>query len=424
MPASVSPLFQVKVVRVGEGAAWLSGNGTNWDDGSFNTLQGIVNAIGPAGGWGQLPNTALTRVLLTKAEADAIDRRIWSITGATSVTRVWSSAAWTGKSFLLGACGGHGAYQGNEVYRVAVTDPPRVARLYNPAPLAGAEIGTGAGDRLTAWGPPSNHHYDGWFWHPVAKRACWAGSNRNYVDPADNLLKFVVWSLNLDAPTPQNAWQHSVPAGTTLWNNPAAIRDDIGFPGWAAFDDDEAYLFNINGYPANCVFSPLTQAIRQAGKPPDPWARGALPGDGQYLFLRRAGNRLFYSTNSGTNPLHNIRYFDIPTGQVVRTGVTVPSWYSHPAAAYSTIAVSPGGHVCGWLGRKDVWHFDSSRGQLHDWTMSGLNDPTFPVPGFGENGIMGKWAYCSGTAPGCFVGITACNKNVHVFRPPAAWNVD
>jgi hypothetical protein len=128
MATGISPPFQVRVVRSIDGTAWLAGNGTNWDDGSFNALQKVVNLIGPAGGWSELPDTALTPVLLTKAEADAIDRGIWSITGSTSVTRVWSSAAWTGKSFLLGACGGHGAYQGNEVYRIAVTDPPRVAR--------------------------------------------------------------------------------------------------------------------------------------------------------------------------------------------------------------------------------------------------------------------------------------------------------
>jgi hypothetical protein len=257
----------------------------------------------------------------------------------------------------------------------------------------------------------------------VARRACWAGSNRNYVDPADGLLKFVLWSLNLDAPTPKAAWQHSIPAGSTLWNNTAQARSDVGFPGWAALSDSEAYVHSINAGGVNCVFNVFTQAIRQASKSLDPWGRGDLPAGGQYLFLRRAGNRIYYATNDGTGPRFNVRYFDIETGRVVQTGALAPAWYIPAGSGYSTIAATPAGHVLGWQGRKEVWHYNRASGAMNSWETSGPRDPIYPVSGTGENGIMGKWVHCSGTTPGCFLGITACNKNVHVFRPPAAWNV-
>ena len=143
MPKKVSEPFRLQVVAPSpDNTAWLGGNGS-WGDGAnpgkptYGTLQSVVDSINPTtGGWAQLPGTMLQPVLLTRARADAIDRRIWQNEGSKACLTVWASAFWDGKSFIVGFCGAHRAYNGIEAYRIRVTDPPAAIRMYDPPPSA------------------------------------------------------------------------------------------------------------------------------------------------------------------------------------------------------------------------------------------------------------------------------------------------
>ena len=156
MPRKVSEPFRVRVVAATpDNTAWLGGNG-NWGDGAnpgnptYRTLQSVVDSINPTtGGWAQLPGTTLAPALLTPDEANRIDRRIWQNEGSKACLTVWASAFWDGKSFIVGFCGGHGAYNGVEAYRVRVTDPPAAIRMYDPPPSLPRRSG---GDNDSIWG--------------------------------------------------------------------------------------------------------------------------------------------------------------------------------------------------------------------------------------------------------------------------------
>ena len=124
----------------------------------MSPLAAIVNQMN-TGEWAQIPNSSINSVLLTKPEADAIDPRIWGVTGSTSVISVWSSSAYdqAGHRWFFGVAGGHAAYNGNELYTYDL-ETLSWSRMYDPSPMTS---NMSHGDPIPAWGPQATHHYDG-----------------------------------------------------------------------------------------------------------------------------------------------------------------------------------------------------------------------------------------------------------------------
>lgn len=423
MPSKLSEPFRIRVRTPSpDNTSWLGGNG-NWADGAspgnptYKTLQGAVDSINPiTGGWAALSNTALNPVLLTRAEAGAIDSRIWQTTGSKSVCMVWGGGGFDGKSFLVGAIGGHGAYAGNEMYRVRVTDPPAAVRMYNPSPLV--SDATSETSFHPEWGPVAIHTYDGTIWDPVISRFlhCGAGGSTRALG-----LNSPIWSFDPTAATPRSAWR-------VLSGNSDGQRS-INYPSICALSDTECYVYSNTNFGSYAI-SYADGTRRTMGRPTDPWVGGGGPwfsGDYNYLRHVRSAGIVFHTKITAANPIVvNAFAYDTATRRntPASSANQMPSWfYREPSHGYRTIAPTPDGLFCvGWLGTHRVWCWDRVANVIRDFAASAPTQPAYPDSA-GGNGIHSRWACVPNTTPKCFVGINSCNQNLWVFRPPAAWGV-
>ena len=137
------------------GVAGQAGSGA----GDF-TLLGSLSAGWALNEWHELANSHLRDVYLSHAQADAIDPQIWQVSGPDAAIQVWSSGAFDGRRLLIGAAGGHGGYNGNEMYAFDLTTLTWT-RLYDPSPTATCAPNGGGADCTTKWGPQALHQYDG-----------------------------------------------------------------------------------------------------------------------------------------------------------------------------------------------------------------------------------------------------------------------
>ena len=109
--------------------------------------------------WHELANSHLEDVFLSRAATDAIDPKIWEVTGPASSVVIWASGAFDGQKLYLGTAGGHGGYNGNEIYNFDFSTLAWT-RMYDPAPTDVCTPSGGGEDCTTKWGPQAVHHYD------------------------------------------------------------------------------------------------------------------------------------------------------------------------------------------------------------------------------------------------------------------------
>lgn len=418
-----------------DGTVWLEGNGT-WVDGdnpgapTFNTLQGLVTAIGTAGGWREIPNTRLFTHLITDAELNAIDPFLKDVAGSKALMNTWGGGGFDGKSFLLGAVGGHNAYNGNELYRVRLSDPPAACRMYDPWPL----VLNANGLRYPEWGPQSLHTYGGTMWDTKINRFIHSGN-------AGSLPARQIWAFNPDASTPLSAWVVLSPPDAVV----GSATDYPNFPCVLEMSDTEMYVTGTSSNPRYFAVDYETGLRRVMTKPPDPWIPSQFTSAsfGYTKFCRAVGIAFWSIVGaSGSFSVYYVRAFNIAGGgssspATNGPGNTFPNWATfnnpggvpvHPDSGigYRTIeGTADGLFALGWHGDHRVWCWDRVANVMNSFeTLGSPPQPTYPEAGFGGFGIqMGRWAQCVRTTPTCFVGLNSSNQNAWVFRPPAAWGI-
>jgi hypothetical protein len=127
---------------------------------------------------------------LTEEAAAAIDARIWG-TGSQEVIRTWTGSAFDGRNWYFGFGGGHGSYNGNELYAFDFSSL-HWRRLYDPSPLTNTSLPSG--DLEPVWGPRATHHYDGWIYAPRVNALFYFGFSG-------------CWRYAIDESDPRIAWQ-------------------------------------------------------------------------------------------------------------------------------------------------------------------------------------------------------------------------
>lgn len=161
-------------------------------------MLGAMSAGWALNEWHELENTHLRDAYLTHEQADAIDPKLWQVTGPDAAIQIWSSGAFDGRRLFLGAVGGHGGYNGNEMYSFDLVTLTW-KRLYDPSPTDVCE-GSGSGDDCsTKWGPPALHQYDGLTYSTSTNSIFYFGTGPN--------LPCWVWRLE-EASNITTSWHH------------------------------------------------------------------------------------------------------------------------------------------------------------------------------------------------------------------------
>ena len=128
------------------------------DAGNLSTL-GTMATGWAANEWHEIVTAPLQSVFLSHAQEDAIDPNLWQVTGPAGALSLWGSGAFDGQKLYVGDAGGHGGYNGNELYAYDFTSLSW-SRLYDPSPVHGC-VASGAGhDCVPNWGPQALHQYD------------------------------------------------------------------------------------------------------------------------------------------------------------------------------------------------------------------------------------------------------------------------
>jgi hypothetical protein len=173
-------------------SVWIAGNG-DWvkgDGDTFQTISTLAATIGEGGGWRQVPNTAIASLfpsddlymrIFGKWAADVKQRD-----GPAGLFFNWGGGTFDGRSFLVGAGGGHNGYAGTELYRIRLTDPPQAVRMFDPVPAEAVARAQCTSSTMTCplgdnvwpeYGPRAAHTYDSWRWSEVSQTFFWGGSN-------------------------------------------------------------------------------------------------------------------------------------------------------------------------------------------------------------------------------------------------------
>lgn len=402
--------------QAGDGTTWLGGQG-NWDNGPYTTLQGVVNGINPTtGGWAPLPNTRLDAVLLTQAQAQAISPYIWGNYGSKAHIDVWGGAAFNGKSFLLGSGGGHFSYFGNELYRIRITDPPAAIRMYDPPAPSQLSDPANYPNTFAAnpWGPVGCHHYDMWRWDPSNPNEYWmSGANCNsYNGSWDGRI----WRFDVNAATPKSAWS---PISLTQGYGKAAVSGATLFIG-----PDGRMRYHQGGHPSDWWDQTIDRAnmtlSASAGFPSPSWGQA---WNDQPRIHRLDASTYFcpqrnpFGAGYGTTQMQLLKKAGNDTP--VSVWAPMPAWFngSQDFDRQGGMA-NDGRRIVIWGAQGDVACFDTVTNTAQTYVPSG----TVPTRQPGNyNGVWGRWAYVPQV--NAFVGISRCEENVWVFRPPGAWNI-
>lgn len=431
-----------------DGTVWLNGNGT-WEDGAtpgaptFNALQAVVNSINATtGGWAQLNSTTAatqgwagpafetrlnqTGVLLTQAQAVAIQEafsgagtggRMCPVQAPSAVLEVWSSGFWTGKSFIVGISGGHNTYNGIEMYRVRISDPPAAVRMYDPPAVT---IDVGGSDWATDWavdsasarGVQAFHQYDQMLWNPATQKGY--------------AFFFSVRSFNPNAATPKSAWELVSPWVPALSG---------GFGSLVRMTSNELYLHATD--QASFVINLTTGARRSlVAWPTDPFRPFTVSS---YNWLARSGVALtdkVYTTIE-SNVTGSVRYHVITYNPATGANVWAPSaanvfptwWPSNGLHNYRPMTTATGsfGERCvAYEGKPNdptfvsgcaVWCYDAATNTMQEYSSLATPRPNGSI----EATVGERFQYVPQVK--AFVAILKVTENVWVFRPPAAWGI-
>ena len=437
---------------------WIAGNGS-WVDGTtpgsptYSTVTALRDAIisssSGAGGMVQVPNTQITpAVSLTQAQLNAISpANVLAVNNganANALMGAWGSAGFDGKSFLLGAAGGHFAYWGNEMYRVRFTDPPAVVRMHDPFPIRvvrndalpnqvsdnPAEWATFAQvrDSVPVKGARASHQYNV---VKIAPNGCFVCSGANsttferdetgvwraygmvYIFDPNAANADAAWTeINVN-PYVQAALGYSSPyfgIGPTA----AVVRDD----GTILVEMISTVPYNVAGVIIDCVNKTARAYVNGVDGNPYPRSYFAIISG---TWLGKAANGQWYYTyrnDQSSNPT------DFRLAVYRQNGTKlygpIPAWWGNSGSfddngGYAIV----GNKIVFWNATNNLGMLDVNTGV---WTETSY--PAYSVtryPNSAYNGTFGRFAYMPQI--NAFVGMSSETTNAHLIVPPTSWGI-
>jgi hypothetical protein len=406
-------------------------------DGTFATLQSVVDGIASTGGWAQISGTTLQSVAPSNSAIDAISPSpvLRGTTYPNNFFSVWGSAAWTGHSFFVGAVGGHYAYWGNDLYCIRLSDPPAAIHVYNPAPIgAVAYRNDGAGQTAYAqgelvpeaawgslptsavehawptWGPRSVHQYSGMAWDSAHKLVLLGGSNQSTCTNPEAVgetgaAETSIWTYDPLSVDPQTAWVPTLVNGAGSDGIFGLVQDSSGDWAFRTISDGSAKTLNLttrgvaeSGSPMYDIYSPWRTVLRD-------------PATGKYYEIHRSDLGDPY-----VNSPYRLSLFETTTGSYVSV-VQLPADYVSQDADKLPGVVIVDSVAYVWGSTSKVVKIALSTGDMTEFS----DGTSIGLPPAGYNGTWGRWAYVPEV--GAFVGLASEAANAWVFRPPAAWGV-
>ncbi|MBL8027950.1 MAG: T9SS type A sorting domain-containing protein [Fibrobacteres bacterium] len=447
-PAWISNKFNVVV---GPEPTWIAGNG-NWDygtngAGSFDTLKKIVAALPDSGGWAEIPNTRIDYVMNSSAFGNSL--RIWmrnniskgnaltGNSGADNILNIWGSAAFNGRSFLIGAVGGHYAAWSNQFLKIRFTDPPAVSMLHIPF-AAGAALNRGeqvatapygnpggalawkppyawggwnsaAGtwsdpdyfwERVSpVWGPGATHQYNSFKYCAANDKYLMGGSNQWYcVD--DNKMAGIMWEIDLNASTPREAFR---PIGMEELRSANHKATGFGVEKMVELENGDIAFMDWSGTPFKYRHS-TRDAVLFTGD--------TLMNNDARFGWRNPYSSKYYGFTRTTNNLPAL-YCLSTRSQVA----LLPSWtQGNLLDEAAGIAFPDSNSAVLYNGQfsRNVCRVNLKTGVVTEFVSS-----TGPL-GQSQAGQWDKFAYIP--EANCFVAIVAINQNAWLFKPPSGWN--
>lgn len=359
---------------------------------------------------------------------------------------VWGSAAFDGKSFLLGAVGGHYAYWGNEFYRVRFTDPPAAVRMYDPYPIEVAQkiegfVVSADPEVWKSWpteistaspvrGPRSVHQYAA---VTVADNGLLllggSGQTLTRRRPDGTFISVPVIALFDPAATsPDSAWT-LLEVGPILWQ--LLQWPSPNHWAWGTYSavkrPDGTVMFETPGPGygmTGVIVDPATKTtrlwtIRDGSPRPRALYTAAFEG---WVGEATNGHYYYFSSNVqnaayGDPVTRASAIYDDSTGKKVFG--PLPDWWQnsqdHDQQGGSALV---GNRVVLWNATNHLAMVDLDRATMEQVQFKGY-EVKRPVPG--HNGTYGRFAYVPQV--GCFVGLSSEAQNAHVIRAPDAWRI-
>jgi hypothetical protein len=364
------------------------------DTTDLDALEALVAGMA-TGQWLEITGSRIEDVLITSSELDAIDSRIHAVSGPRSAIIIWCSSAFDGRRWYFGVCGGHNAYNGNELYTFDLATLSW-SRLYDPAPLGDEPV---AGlDYAPVWGPQAVHHYDGIIYSPRANAifVMWPTPH--------------AWRYSLDEADPAVAWQaFDSPAeamgDVSVWDQPyykTALHPDTG----------EILIYGgSNTVSGVAALDPETLTYSRSGGRWDLVISGQSTGDVDPVRRRMFSINRF---EAGTGADSGVLSIDIDADPLSSGATTLGG---EPPAGVSTdgcfLHHAPSGLMWWWGGERETFSFDPDAAS---WTP--YTNAAGPAPSLGDNstGVYQKCIYVPELD--VFAGYNNASEGVWLYRMP------
>jgi hypothetical protein len=370
------------VVLKTDGGQW---GGVDPDAGDLTNL-GNTSAGWALNEWHEIGDNHLSSVYLTAAQENAIDPALWQVSGPDSVISIWSSGAFDGTRLFIGAAGGHGGYNGNEMYEFSLSTL-KWRRLYDPSPTAQCAPNGSGTDCTTQWGPQALHQYDGLVYSSKTRSIFSFGTGPS-----------ACWVWRLDDPDVTTGWHHFDCAP----NMPGSYMKTAEDPASGAII---AFGGGLTGVAA---LDPMTLT----------WSR-VSPSDVTYASYSVADvdpvrrKMYFLNVHSG-GPLYQMRTvsgIDLDaTPYAESSGTTIPPV---DVGDYSCFLYHPPSHkMLAWNGTQRIWSWDPDTDTWTEIATTGVVPTTSAMNG---GGIHSKCGYVPSL--GLLIGVNNADRGVWAMRP-------
>lgn len=366
-----------------------------------------LSQMAPArGAWRLVPNTAFDLVRLSFREAEAFG--VAGSSGSVSVLLSWNGAAFDQENHTMYFYGGgHGNYNGNEVYSLNF-ETLELKRRNDPAPLT--DRTSAPGTCLPATGPGAGHTYNGTTWSPAT----------------NTVIQFTNMASKTSDPACGSHWNNWIAAfdpRTNQWSrlsaNSAQVSGDtlnqaIAYPQCAASTKTGLiYCLNSQGRGNMHVFDPLKgKVVCRSQRTTDRWLiSGATHYRDGYLYYGHDGIwRIPVDTLDGSN-------CEFTSEEQVTTaiqGLTPDFGFAFR-----------GNEIYAWDGDSRIWRW--VMGESTHWTT--INPAgTGPTYYTWDNGgqtigkVFDKWVYLPELD--VFAGYQNPREGLWLYSPPTAAQVE
>lgn len=356
------------------------------DAGELSAL-GDMSAGWALNEWHEIGNNHLRDVYISRAQADAIDPQIWQVSGPDSVIQIWSAGAFDGRRLFIGAAGGHGGYNGNEMYAFDL-GTLKWTRLYDPSPT-GTCVGSGSGtDCTTKWGPQALHQYDGMVYSASTRSIFDFGTGPN--EPC--------WVWRLDETDVKTAWHHVACSP----NMPTSYMK-------TAEDPVSGKIIVLGGGPTGiAALDPVTLTWSKAS------AKDALYTNYSVADFDPPRRRVHYLSTHGGGPLYSkrtVESIDVDSASFTASdSTTIPPDEVNDYACF--LYHPPSKKMLAWNGDQHVWSWDPDTDVWKAVATTGVT-PTTSATGGG--GIHSKCGYIPSL--GILFGVNNADRGVWAMRP-------